>query len=160
MEAGYSKIFNRPFSSGATVAEALAERRPDFRRVPVMFCENRAMAQEWTYRWLGACLDELLTVQATSELEQTFADAMINEQPGPGSAVRLGIVAGAEQGIAVPDKGRVPLTVRQACRRSLSRAQTRRSRARMYVCSGWPEAALSKVHNRSPSTVPYNPLPG
>ena len=39
------------------------------------------------------------------------------------------------------------------------RAQTRRSRAHMWDCSGWPAAALSKVHSRSPSTVPYSRCP-
>ena len=32
--------------------------------------------------------------------------------------------------------------------------QTRRSRPHMWFCSPWPCAALSKVHNRSPATLP------
>jgi hypothetical protein len=32
--------------------------------------------------------------------------------------------------------------------------QTRRSRPHMCVCRPWPCAALSKVHNRSPATLP------
>ena len=59
VEAGYSKVFTQTFSSGATVAEALAEAQARFPSVPIVFCENRALAQEWTYRWLGACLAEL-----------------------------------------------------------------------------------------------------
>jgi hypothetical protein len=115
VEAGYSKIFNQPFSSGAAVAEALAEAQARFPSVPVMFCENRAMAQEWTYRWLGACLEELQTAQATSELERTFATAMITEQPHPATPSAAYIRRWArDQGIAVPDKGRIPSGVRQA----------------------------------------------
>jgi len=115
VESGYSRIFDRQFSSGATVAEALAEAQARFPQVPVMFCENRAMAQEWTYRWLGACLDELRTVQATSELERTFVDAMITEQPGPAAPSASQIRRWArEQGIVVPDKGRIPLAIREA----------------------------------------------
>jgi ERCC4 domain len=59
VESGYSKVFALTFSSGATVAEALAEAQARFPSVPIVFCENRALAQEWTYRWLGACLAEL-----------------------------------------------------------------------------------------------------
>jgi len=33
-------------------------------------------------------------------------------------------------------------------------ASDRRSRAHMCVCKPWPCAALSKVHNRSPATLP------
>ena len=40
-----------------------------FPAVPIVFCENRSMAQEWTYRWLGACLDELRTESAALGLE-------------------------------------------------------------------------------------------
>jgi hypothetical protein len=32
--------------------------------------------------------------------------------------------------------------------------QTRRSRPHMWFCSPWPCAALSKVHSRSPATLP------
>jgi len=115
VEAGYSKIFNRPFSSGATVAEALAEAQARFPGVPVMFCENRAMAQEWTYRWLGACLDELQTASATSEIEQTFATSMVSAplDSAPPSAAQVRRWA-QDHGIAVPARGRIPLGVRQA----------------------------------------------
>lgn len=59
VESGYGKIFKQPFSSGANVAEALAEAQARFPSVPIVFCETRALAQEWVYRWLGACLAEL-----------------------------------------------------------------------------------------------------
>ena len=69
VEAGYSKIFALPFASGSAVAEALAEAQVRFPGVPIVFCDNRAMAQEWTYRWLGACLDELRTESAALGLD-------------------------------------------------------------------------------------------
>jgi hypothetical protein len=39
-------------------------------------------------------------------------------------------------------------------RRAGGNHQTRRSRPHMWFCSPWPCAALSKVHNRSPATLP------
>ena len=59
VESGYSKVFTQPFSPGATLAEALAEAQARFPSIPIVFCETRALAEEWTYRWLGACLAEL-----------------------------------------------------------------------------------------------------
>jgi len=115
VEAGYSKIFTQPFSSGATVAEALAEAQARFPSVPIMFCENRAMAQEWTYRWLGACLDELRTEQATADLERTFAPGVVISEPGRPEPTAAQIRHWArDQGMAVPDTGRIPARVRQA----------------------------------------------
>ena len=36
--------------------ETLAEAQVRFPTVPIVFCENRSLAQEWTYRFLGAAL--------------------------------------------------------------------------------------------------------
>ena len=36
------------------VAEMLAAARVRYPNVPIVFCENRQLAQEWTYRFLGA----------------------------------------------------------------------------------------------------------
>ncbi|WP_460825426.1 hypothetical protein [Nostocoides australiense] len=36
----------------------LAELQVQFATVPIVFAENRALAQEWTYRFLGAAADE------------------------------------------------------------------------------------------------------
>jgi hypothetical protein len=69
VEAGYSKIFALRFTPGSAVSEALAEAQVRFPGVPIVFCDNRSMAQEWTYRWLGACLDELRTESAALGLD-------------------------------------------------------------------------------------------
>lgn len=117
VEAGYSKVFALTFSPGATVAEALAEAQARFPAVPIVFCENRALAQEWIYRWLGACLGELRGAAATAGLEDTFASAPLpgaepGSAPGPQPAA---IRAWArDRGLAVPDRGRIPAGVRTA----------------------------------------------
>ena len=75
VEEPYSKIFKLEHVSGTQVAESLAEAQAAFPAVPVMFCDSRAMAQEWSYRWLGACLHELEQGAATLAVEETFARA-------------------------------------------------------------------------------------
>ena len=59
VEDRYSRLFKLEHAPGARVAEALAEAQARFPAVPIVFCETRPLAQEWTYRWLGACLAEL-----------------------------------------------------------------------------------------------------
>jgi hypothetical protein len=130
VEGGYSKIFKLSHAPGATVAEALAEAQARFPSVPIVFCENRALAQEWVYRWLGACRREHELGQATADVEQTFAPGgPLPESVLPGSALpesarqRARRPKGAEaeirawaraHGVAVSDRGRVAAAVRRA----------------------------------------------
>lgn len=116
VEAGYSKIFRLAHAPGATVAESVAEAQVRFPSVPIVFCENRAMAQEWTYRWLGACLDELRGVAATAGLEETFAPAPLRDLAFEPPAVRPAEIRAwaRDQGLDVPERGRIPADVRVA----------------------------------------------
>jgi ERCC4 domain len=66
VEEGYSKIFQHPKAGGSGAAEQLAEMQARFPSVPIVFCETRPLAAEWTYRWLGACLYELQLLAGTS----------------------------------------------------------------------------------------------
>jgi ERCC4 domain len=76
VEEGYSKIFKHPYASGSVAAERLAELQAQFPAVPIVFCETRQLAEEWTYRWLGACQYELELAAGTSTLEESFSRAM------------------------------------------------------------------------------------
>ena len=73
VEERYSRLLKHPHAPGARAAEALAEAQARFPSVPIVFCETRPLAQEWVYRWLGACLAELTAHAATRDLEGTFA---------------------------------------------------------------------------------------
>ena len=61
VEDRYSAIF-RPSPGNpvrpALIADMLAELQVHFPHVPVHFAENRSLAQEWTYRFLGAAVSE------------------------------------------------------------------------------------------------------
>lgn len=116
VEEGYSKIFKHPYFTGSVAAERLAELQAQFPAVPIVFCETRPLAEEWTYRWLGACQYELELAAGTSMLEETFSravDAYATApliEPKPAS-----IRAWARQaGLQVPDRGRIPPEVRAA----------------------------------------------
>ena len=63
------------------MAEALAEAQARFPTVPIVFCETRPLAQEWTYRWLGACLAEMTAAQDRHDIEATFAAGSVPSAP-------------------------------------------------------------------------------
>jgi hypothetical protein len=106
VEDRYSRLFKLPHASGTRVAEALAEAQARFPAVPVVFCETRPLAQEWTYRWLGACLAELTAGASTVDLEATMAPgAPVPPAPPSSSAVRAWA---RSQGIEVSERGRIP----------------------------------------------------
>lgn len=59
VEDRYSKVFALERVRPATVADGLAECQARFPSVPIIFAETRALAQQWAYRFLVACLEEL-----------------------------------------------------------------------------------------------------
>ncbi len=112
VEDRYSRVFALEHAPGARVAEVLAELQARFPSVPVVFCETRQLAQEWTYRWLGACLAELEASAATTGVEATFVPAG-PVAPAPPTSAEVREWARAE-GIAVSDRGRIPAAVLRA----------------------------------------------
>ena len=95
--------------SGSRVAESLVEAQARFPSVPVVFCETRPLAQEWTYRWLGACLAELGAARATEAVEDSFAPGRpVPERPASSAEVRVWARA---HGIDVSDRGRIPADI-------------------------------------------------
>lgn len=56
VEDRWSSVFKLERVRPATVADGLAEAQIRFPSVPIVFCETRKLAQEWTYRFLGAAV--------------------------------------------------------------------------------------------------------
>ena len=56
VEDRYSAIFKLSHAPGAFVAELLATLQVRYTGVPIVFCESRPLAEQWTYRFLGAAL--------------------------------------------------------------------------------------------------------
>ena len=87
--------------------------------MPIVFCETRPLAQEWAYRWLGACLAELDAAEGTSGVEATFAEA----GPAPAAEPTPSDIRqwARQQGIQLSDKGRIPKDVARRYREACSR---------------------------------------
>ncbi len=52
----YSSIFKHEYVPGGVLADILARMQIRYSSVPIVFCETRKLAEEWTFRFLGAAL--------------------------------------------------------------------------------------------------------
>ncbi|MDP9445393.1 MAG: Lsr2 family protein, partial [Actinomycetota bacterium] len=105
VEARYSEVFKLTWVRPAVVADAVAECQVRFPGVPIVFCDTRALAQEWTYRFLAAALAEAR--------EDTPAGDVVAELPAgrpvtpPEPSVAQVRAWARQQGYAVSDRGRL-----------------------------------------------------
>ena len=77
VEDRWSSVFKLDFVRPSIVAEGLAEAQVRFPTVPIVFCETRLLAQEWTYRFLGAAAAHHADHLHGADLEQALP------APGP-----------------------------------------------------------------------------
>jgi ERCC4 domain len=54
IEDRWADVFRLTYVAPSMVAEMLAAAQVRYPTVPIVFCENRQLAQEWAYRFLGA----------------------------------------------------------------------------------------------------------
>ncbi|WP_196776821.1 ERCC4 domain-containing protein [Haloechinothrix halophila] len=117
VEDRYSEIFKLDRMRPADVADGLAELQVRWSEVPIVFCENRQLAEEWTYRYLAAARqwadterDALPRIVPAADSETSGAPAA----PEPSTAeVRAWAM---NQGLPVSDRGRLRPEVWQAWR--------------------------------------------
>jgi hypothetical protein len=121
VEDRYSAVFRLDRVRPAVMAEGLAEAQVRFPNVPIVFCETRPLAQEWTYRFLGAAL--------AHRREETQGSLLADElptaerlPPAPASPAEIRRWA-RERGFEVSAKGREPESVRAAFHRAHHRAK-------------------------------------
>jgi hypothetical protein len=85
--------------------------------VPILFCETRALAQEWTYRFLGAALAERRrTAGAPALAEQLPSAGHTLPDPEPTTAQVRAWARGV--GLDVADRGRLRPEIWGAYRRA------------------------------------------
>ncbi|KUI44950.1 hypothetical protein AU197_11805 [Mycobacterium sp. IS-1590] len=119
VEDRYSQLFRHNFVRPAVVADALAELQIRWPSVPVVFCETRQLAEEWTYRFLAAAHTWALTEEA---VQQRISGERIDiAMPGPAGAESEPSTAevrawARDAGLPVPDRGRLRPEIWQAWR--------------------------------------------
>lgn len=123
VEDRYSSVFKLDRVRPAVVAEGLAEAQVRFPSVPIVFCENRKLAQEWTYRFLGAACSH---VAEHREAERTTAQLPLAGPAPEREPTPAEIRAWARSvGLEVSDRGRIPTAVRQRYEAARSTSRSR-----------------------------------
>jgi hypothetical protein len=109
VEDRYSAIFKLDRVHPAIVADGLAELQVRWPNVPIIFCETRQLAEEWTYRFLAAARTwaetEDAAIQRIAPTSETTDIADAPAAPEPSTAeVRAWARA---TGLSVPDRGKL-----------------------------------------------------
>jgi hypothetical protein len=113
VEDRYSQVFAQTQVRPAVVADGLAELQVRWPSVPLVFCETRALAEEWTYRYLAAAFtwaaDETDAVQRITMVpEPTVAVGRPSGPSGPSVPTNAEIRVWARvHGHPVADRGRL-----------------------------------------------------
>jgi hypothetical protein len=115
VEDRFSEVFALTHVRPAVVADRLAEMQVMFPSVPIVFCQTRKLAQEYTYRYLAAArqwaTDADVSAAAFGVTAET-ADAPASPHPST-AEVRAWAL---DVGLAVSDRGRLKPEILQAWR--------------------------------------------
>ncbi len=119
VEDRWSSVFKLDRVRPAVVAEGLAEAQVRFPSVPIVFCETRQLAQEWTYRYLGAAVahhhDTQLGDDRAGELP---AAGVVPPAEATTAEIRAWAIA---NGYPVSDRGRLRPEISDAFRLATGR---------------------------------------
>jgi hypothetical protein len=130
VEDRYSQVFKIERIRPAVVADGLAELQIRWPNVPIVFCESRQLAEEWTYRFLAAAHDWAIAEQAVLQRISpesavgspalavgSLAPAVGDARMAPSDPSTAEVRTWARSaGLDVPDRGRLRPEVWQAWR--------------------------------------------
>jgi hypothetical protein len=83
VEDRYSALFKQRHARPAAVADALAEYQVRWPTIPIVFCETRPLAEEWTYRYLAAAWQWAITEPAAQARTATPDQLLLAPPTGP-----------------------------------------------------------------------------
>ncbi|MCU1500990.1 MAG: hypothetical protein JWM12_344 [Ilumatobacteraceae bacterium] len=86
VEDRYSSVFKLRHVRPAVIADGLGEAAARFPSVPILFAETRPLAQEWTFRFLGAALAHDHAERVGGEIRATLPSAGEVAPPEPTTA--------------------------------------------------------------------------
>jgi hypothetical protein len=110
-----SQLFKLDHVRAAVIVDGLAELHVRWPAVPIVFCETRRLAEEWTYRYLAAAQAGAITEHpALQHISPGNRSSGVPAVPEPGTGEVRACARGI--GLAVPDRGRVGPEIRQAWR--------------------------------------------
>lgn len=118
VEDRYSQIFKLERVRPALVADGLAEAQVRWPNVPIVFCETRALAEEYTYRFLAAADTWAHTeTAAVNRIGPTATTTSIADAPAAAVPSTAELRAWARgQNIVVSDRGKLRPEIWEAWR--------------------------------------------
>jgi len=114
VEDRYSQIFTLTRVRPALVADGLAELQIRWPSVPIVFCETRPLAEEWTYRYLAAAHQWATTETAITTRLPAVATETAHAPTAPEPTTAEIRVWARSAGLTVPDRGRLRPEIRAA----------------------------------------------
>ena len=122
VEERYSRVFKLDHVRPSVVADGIAECHIRFPTVPIVFCDTRKLAQEWTYRFLAAARvglsEEMIGGLAVRGLEA--APPLAAAPPSPAAVRRWATT----NNIVVADRGRISAAVMDQFLKACARGET------------------------------------
>jgi hypothetical protein len=124
VEDRYSQVFTLTRVRPATVADGLAELQIRYPAIPIVFCETRKLAEEWTYRYLAAAHTWVATETAAlhriglagDDLTDIAAEPVPDQNPTPTPSTAQIRAWASAKGMTVPARGRLRPEIHQAWR--------------------------------------------
>ncbi|MDD4868264.1 MAG: ERCC4 domain-containing protein [Mycobacterium sp.] len=119
IEDRYSQLFKLDRVRPAVVADGLAELQVRWPTVPLVFCETRQLAEEWTYRFLAAAHHWSETEDAALHRispQRLDVSDLHQAGPAPGPSTAEVRAWARSAGLPVPDRGRLRPEIWQAWR--------------------------------------------
>lgn len=113
VEERYSQIFKQDRVRPAMVADGLAELQVRWPNIPIVFCDTRALAEEYIYRYLAATVTWADTeVGMLARLDSPVFDSPVigeldSTPAGPKPSVAEVRAWARRVGLEVPDRGRL-----------------------------------------------------
>jgi hypothetical protein len=118
VEERYSRVFDLEHVRPAVVADGLAELQVRWASVPIVFCETRQLAEEWTYRYLGAALAWASTEAGAAGRLGLDRSETSDAPSGPEPGTKELRTWARSVGMEVPDRGRLRPAILQAWHRA------------------------------------------
>jgi len=116
VEEHYGQIFAVEHVRGSVVADGLAELQIRWPMVPIVFCQTRKLAEEWTYRYLAvahAWARDEPAARARLRLDDEAQLTPPSEPPPSTNELRAWA---RDNGLTVADRGRLRPEIHQAWR--------------------------------------------
>jgi hypothetical protein len=114
VEDRYSQLFKLDRVRPALIADGLAELQVRWPNVPIVYCETRPLAEEWTYRFLAAAHAWATTESAALQRISPVTIDVATPPPTTGPSTADVRAWARAAGLPVPDRGRLRPDIWQA----------------------------------------------